>query len=64
MTTELARQPDSGGLGLEVGILAEVYRNCSLKRVCQVELVENYDYKHQVLSSTMRTPGPIAWSAT
>jgi glucosyl-3-phosphoglycerate synthase len=36
--------------GLEVGVLAEVYRNCSLKRVCQVELVDNYDHKHQELS--------------
>jgi glucosyl-3-phosphoglycerate synthase len=36
--------------GLEVGVLAEVYRNCSLKRICQVELVENYDHKHQELS--------------
>jgi glucosyl-3-phosphoglycerate synthase len=36
--------------GLEVGTLAEVYRNCSLKRVCQVELCENYDHKHQSLS--------------
>ena len=31
-------------------MLAEVYRNCSLKRICQVELVENYDHKHQDLS--------------
>ena len=36
--------------GLEVGVLAEVYRNCSLNRVCQVELCENYDHKHQDLS--------------
>jgi glucosyl-3-phosphoglycerate synthase len=36
--------------GLEVGVLAEVFRNCSLKRVCQVELVENYDHKHRQLS--------------
>jgi glucosyl-3-phosphoglycerate synthase len=36
--------------GLEVGLLAEVFRNCSLKRICQVELVENYDHKHQELS--------------
>jgi len=36
--------------GLEVGVLAEVYRNCSLKRICQVELVDNYDHKHQELS--------------
>ena len=27
-----------------------MYRNCSLKRVCQVELVENYDHKHHSLS--------------
>jgi len=37
--------------GLEVGVLAEVYRNCSIKRICQVELTENYDHKHQVLSA-------------
>lgn len=37
--------------GLEVGTLAEVYRNCSIKRVCQVELCENYDHKHQTLSA-------------
>jgi glucosyl-3-phosphoglycerate synthase len=36
--------------GLEVGMLVEVYRNCSLKRICQVELTENYDHKHQELS--------------
>lgn len=36
--------------GLEVGVLAEVFRNCSLKRVAQVELVANYDHKHQDLS--------------
>lgn len=37
--------------GLEVGMLAEVYRNVSLKRICQAELCENYDHKHQPLSS-------------
>jgi glucosyl-3-phosphoglycerate synthase len=31
-------------------VLAEVFRNCSQKRICQVELVENYDHKHQGLS--------------
>ncbi len=36
--------------GLEVGVLAEVYRNCALKRICQVDLVENYEHKHQALS--------------
>ena len=51
MTTELARANRiPADWGLEVGVLAEVYRNCSLKRVCQVELVENYEHKHQSLS--------------
>jgi glucosyl-3-phosphoglycerate synthase len=36
--------------GLEVGLLAEVYRNTSLQRVCQVELADNYDHRHQELS--------------
>jgi glucosyl-3-phosphoglycerate synthase len=36
--------------GLEVGVLAEVFRNCSLNRICQVELCHNYDHKHQDLS--------------
>ncbi|MBW2287115.1 MAG: glycosyl transferase [Deltaproteobacteria bacterium] len=51
MTTELARiNRIPSDWGLEIGTLAEVYRNCSLKRVCQVELVENYDHRHQDLS--------------
>jgi len=51
MTTELVRANRiPADWGLEVGVLAEVYRNCSLKRICQVELVENYDHKHQDLS--------------
>ncbi|MEZ7980238.1 MAG: glycosyl transferase [Myxococcota bacterium] len=51
MTTELIRANRiPADWGLEVGVLAEVYRNCSLKRICQVELVENYDHKHQDLS--------------
>lgn len=36
--------------GLEVGTLAEVYRNTSIKRVCQVELCHQYEHKHQELS--------------
>jgi glucosyl-3-phosphoglycerate synthase len=51
MTTDLARiNRVPSDWGLEVGMLAEVYRNCSLKRICQVEIVENYDHKHQELS--------------
>lgn len=36
--------------GLEVGVLAEIFRTCSPNRVCQVELCENYEHKHQELS--------------
>lgn len=36
--------------GLEVGTLAEVYRNTSQKRVCQVDLGRLYEHKHQPLS--------------
>ncbi|MBB3204834.1 glucosyl-3-phosphoglycerate synthase [Rhodopirellula rubra] len=38
--------------GLEVGTLAEVYRNTSLKRVCQVDLACLYEHKHQEMSIT------------
>jgi len=51
MTTDLARSTRMpSDWGLEVGMLAEVYRNCSLKRVCQVGIVENYEHKHRDLS--------------
>jgi glucosyl-3-phosphoglycerate synthase len=36
--------------GLEVGTLAEVYRNTSLKRTCQVDVCRQYEHKHQALS--------------
>ncbi|MBW2312900.1 MAG: glycosyl transferase [Deltaproteobacteria bacterium] len=58
MTTDLARiNRIPADWGLEVGMLAEVYRNCSLKRICQVEVVENYDHKHQELSEADSTRG-------
>ncbi len=51
MTTDLIRANRiPADWGLEVGVLAEVFRNSALKRICQVELVENYDHKHQELS--------------
>ena len=37
--------------GLEVGLLADVFRNASAKSICQSELTENYDHKHQELSA-------------
>jgi glucosyl-3-phosphoglycerate synthase len=35
---------------LEVGMLAEVFRNSAPRAICQSELCENYDHKHQELS--------------
>lgn len=35
---------------LEVGALAEVFRNAAPRAICQSELCENYDHKHQELS--------------
>jgi len=35
---------------LEIGMLAEVFRNCAPRAICQAELCENYDHKHQELS--------------
>jgi glucosyl-3-phosphoglycerate synthase len=58
MTTDLARiNRIPSDWGLEIGTLVEVYRNCSLKRICQVELVENYDHRHQSLSLNDATQG-------
>ena len=37
--------------GLEVGTLAEVFRNTSPKRVCQVDLAWPYEHKHQTLDA-------------
>lgn len=35
---------------LEVGMLAEVFRNTAPRAICQSELCDNYDHKHQELS--------------
>jgi glucosyl-3-phosphoglycerate synthase len=40
-----------GDWGLEVGVLAEIFRNCAHARICQVDLAENYEHKHQTLSA-------------
>ncbi|MEB8385623.1 glycosyl transferase [Rhodobacteraceae bacterium KMM 6894] len=36
--------------GLEIGILSEAWRNLAPQAVCQVEIADQYDHKHQVLS--------------
>lgn len=47
--TRVIRFP--GDWGLEVTTLYEIYRNIAAKRICQVEIAEQYDHKHQALSS-------------
>ena len=52
MITDLARiNRIPGDWGLEVETLAEVYRNYSLRRICQAEICETYEHKHQPLSA-------------
>jgi glucosyl-3-phosphoglycerate synthase len=52
MVPDLARiNRIPGDWGLEVGVLAEVYRNCALRRVCQVDIADSYEHKHQELSA-------------
>lgn len=36
--------------GLEIGVLSEAWRNLAPKAVCQVEIADNYDHKHQDLA--------------
>ncbi len=35
--------------GLEVSMLSEVYQKTSVNRICQVEVIESYEHKHQLL---------------
>jgi glucosyl-3-phosphoglycerate synthase len=52
MISDLARiNRIPGDWGIEVETLSEVYRNCSHMRICQVELCETYEHKHQPLSA-------------
>jgi glucosyl-3-phosphoglycerate synthase len=52
MKADLARlNRIPGDWGLEIGVLAEVYRNCAVRRTCQVDMADNYDHKHQALSA-------------
>jgi glucosyl-3-phosphoglycerate synthase len=52
MLAELARiNRIPNDWGLEIETLAEVFRNYSLRRICQAELCETYEHKHQPLSA-------------
>lgn len=36
--------------GLEIGVLSEMHRNFASNRLCQVDIAQTYDHKHQDLS--------------
>ena len=53
MTADLARVNRLlGDWGLDFGLLAEVFRNSSTQRICQVDLIDTYEHKHQPISET------------
>jgi glucosyl-3-phosphoglycerate synthase len=52
LTSDLARDVDlPGDWGLEIGIMAEMYRNVARKNICQTDL-GFYDHKHQSVGTT------------
>ncbi len=52
MRAPLARQCRmQADWGLEIGMLAEAFDHCGTSRICQVDIADNYDHKHQRLSA-------------
>ena len=43
--------------GLEIGVLSELKRNYATNRICQVDIADVYDHKHQDLSADDATKG-------
>ena len=43
--------------GLEIGVMSEVLRNYSNRRVCQVDIADVYDHKHQDVSFDNKQAG-------
>lgn len=43
--------------GLEIGVLSEMHRNYANNRLCQVDIADAYDHKHQELSLEDRKAG-------
>ena len=47
----------SSDWGLEIGVLAEMKRNYATNRLCQVDIADVYDHKHQELSADDASAG-------
>ncbi len=43
--------------GLEIGVLSEMYRNYAGNRLCQVDIADRYDHKHQDMSLEDKSRG-------
>ncbi len=43
--------------GLEIGVLSEMHRNYANNRLCQVDITQIYDHKHQDMSLTDQSAG-------
>ena len=43
--------------GLEIGVLSEMFRNYAGNRLCQVDIADNYDHKHQEISFNNSSTG-------
>ena len=43
--------------GLEIGVLSEMKRNYNVNHICQVDIADVYDHKHQILSAEDKAKG-------
>ena len=49
--------------GLEIGILSEMYRNFASNRICQVDIADTYEHKHQEVSKNNRNKGCLLYTS-
>lgn len=49
--------------GLEVSMLSEVYQKTSPNRICQVEIIDTYEHKHQMLEKDKPAEGLVRMAA-
>jgi glucosyl-3-phosphoglycerate synthase len=45
--------------GLEVSLLSEIYQRASVNRICQVEIADYYEHKHQALEKSRPDAGLV-----
>lgn len=58
MHVDVARRLNlSTDWGVEIGVLSEIYRNYSTRQICQVDVADTYDHKHQPVGSELTGTG-------